>query len=511
MHEIPSVGEWLSTWLHTRKTLRATTRRSYFTHLHRHLLPHLGSIRLDKLRVGHITAMYDAIEARNTMITARRTSPDPATHRSAKGMRIMKPATMHRLRATLRAALNAAVRQRIIDVNPACHVELPPMRRPKALVWTETRVQEWQNTGRIPSPVMVWTPDQTGAFLDYADHTADRLYALYHLIAYRGLRRGEACGLHWADLDLTARTLTVRWQLTQIGWTTQLEQPKTDSSDAVVAIDSTTVDALHAHRDRQEHDRANAGPGWHDTGLVFTPTHGHHIHPADVTDHFHDLSRLADLPPIRLHDLRHGAATLALAAGVDIKTVQAMLRHSSITITADTYASVLPELASPPPRKQQPSSRATDARAPSTPSGAPNRWWAAVGQCSDQRGRRTRTWSLISRRMSSTVRAMFVVAAMLRNMMAETMCASVAASGGPMRSSRRNTAAIASSVWMVSVRASRWWGSSGSPKTISRRYVRPLSIWVRLHSTTGRMIAITASSALGMLLAAAFPSLMASA
>jgi len=69
------------------------------------------------------------------------------------------------------------------------------------------------------------------------------------------------------------------------------------------------------------------------------------VHPADVTDHFQDLARQAGLPPIRLHDLRHGAATLALAAGVDMKTVQAMLRHSSITITADTYTSVLPELA----------------------------------------------------------------------------------------------------------------------------------------------------------------------
>ena len=69
------------------------------------------------------------------------------------------------------------------------------------------------------------------------------------------------------------------------------------------------------------------------------------VPPADVTDHFQHLARQAGLPPVRLHDLRHGAATLALAAGVDMKTVQAMLRHSSYTITADTYTSVLPELA----------------------------------------------------------------------------------------------------------------------------------------------------------------------
>ncbi|GGK16085.1 hypothetical protein GCM10010124_05880 [Pilimelia terevasa] len=69
------------------------------------------------------------------------------------------------------------------------------------------------------------------------------------------------------------------------------------------------------------------------------------LHPADVTDHFQHLGRQAGLPPIGLHDLRHGAATLALAAGVDMKTVQEMLRHSSYKVTADTYASVLPEIA----------------------------------------------------------------------------------------------------------------------------------------------------------------------
>src|SRR5439155_18622272 len=96
---------------------------------------------------------------------------------------------------------------------------------------------------------------------------------------------------------------------------------------------------------RAPHPAAQAAPrrrtAWVDTGLVFTTSTGQAVHPADVTDHFQDLARQAGLPPIRLHDLRHGAATIALAAGVDMKTVQAMLRHSSVSITADTYTSVL--------------------------------------------------------------------------------------------------------------------------------------------------------------------------
>ncbi|SCF68903.1 hypothetical protein GA0115254_111693 [Streptomyces sp. Ncost-T10-10d] len=78
-------------------------------------------------------------------------------------------------KATLRAALNDTVRQQIITFNPAAHVKIDPVRKPKALVWTDERVARWQQTGEKPSPVMVWTPEQTGAFLDFV--AADRLYS----------------------------------------------------------------------------------------------------------------------------------------------------------------------------------------------------------------------------------------------------------------------------------------------------------------------------------------------
>jgi integrase len=343
--EMPTTGGWLTEWLAGRKSLEPTTARCYTSHLNLYLIPHLGQIRLDKLRVGHVTAMFDAIAERNEQITTHRASPDEDERALAKGMRTVAPATMHRIRATLRSALNTAIRRQLIDTNPAAQVELPSAKRPKPLVWTDERVKRWKTTGEIPSPVMVWTPAQTGAFLDHAAAIDDEWYALYHLVAYRGLRRGEACGLHWTDIDLDQAQLTVRWQLAQLGWETLLKAPKTDSSEDVVALDEQTVKVLRQHRVRQNKQRLAAGPGWVDTGLAFTTPTGEAVHPADVTDWFQYLARQAGLPPIRLHDLRHGAATLALAAGVDMKIVQAMLRHSSITITADTYTSVLPELA----------------------------------------------------------------------------------------------------------------------------------------------------------------------
>ena len=79
--------------------------------------------------------------------------------------------------------------------------------------------------------------------------------------------------------------------------------------------------------------------------MVFTTDIGKALHPAEVTDHFYHRAEQAGLPPIGLHGLRHGAATINLAAGVDMKVVQDLLRHSSITVTSDLYTSVLPDLA----------------------------------------------------------------------------------------------------------------------------------------------------------------------
>ncbi|MGI5486373.1 site-specific integrase [Microtetraspora malaysiensis] len=194
-----------------------------------------------------------------------------------------------------------------------------------------------------PSAVMVWTPEQTGAFLSAA--RTHELYALYHLIALRGLRRGEACGLRWSDVDLKTGIITVRWQITQLGWTTDHGQPKSEAGERHVALDSATIKVLRGHRKDQQRWRLARGGDWVENDFVFTQDNGQPLHPARVTDQFERLAQQASLPPVRLHDLRHGAATLILAAGHDLKVVQETLGLSSITIAADTYTSVLPDLA----------------------------------------------------------------------------------------------------------------------------------------------------------------------
>jgi integrase len=123
--------------------------------------------------------------------------------------RPIRQATLNRIRATLRSALNTALRDGLIDKNPAALPALPVARRPRAVVWTAARMEQWERTRRRPS-VAVWTAEQTAAFLHaIRDHP---LYAAYHLIALRGLRRGEAAGLRWADANLEHGTATITQQ-----------------------------------------------------------------------------------------------------------------------------------------------------------------------------------------------------------------------------------------------------------------------------------------------------------
>ena len=113
-----------------------------------------------------------------------------------------------------------------------------------------------------------------------------------------------------------------------------------------VALDRRTVAVLRAHRRRQDTERDQAGAGWAESGFEFTGPDGTSLHPASVTGMFELIAYGCGLPPIRLHDLRHFAATLAqMAVGVDIKVVQEQFGHSSRAIMSDTYTTVLPGVA----------------------------------------------------------------------------------------------------------------------------------------------------------------------
>jgi hypothetical protein len=135
-----TMQRWLRYWLTTRTKIRPTTLRSYETHVEKHLIPRLGRVRLSELTGRHITGMITTIGG-----TTNRYGRPPT------------PSTLHRIRATLRSALGAAIREGLLRDNSARHL-VPSPRRPHALVWTTQRVELWQTTGERPS-VAVWTTE----------------------------------------------------------------------------------------------------------------------------------------------------------------------------------------------------------------------------------------------------------------------------------------------------------------------------------------------------------------
>ena len=156
-----------------------------------------------------------------------------------------------------------------------------------------------------------------------------------------GLRRGEALGLAWSDVDLENGRLTIRQALHRVDGELRLEQVKTEASVAVLPMPDPLVSILRGHRSRQLEERFTAGAQWRDTGLVFTTANGGYIEPRNINRMFHSLCARAEVPQLRVHDLRHSCATLLFTMGVSPATVQRILRHSSITVTTGTYVEVI--------------------------------------------------------------------------------------------------------------------------------------------------------------------------
>ncbi len=222
--------------------------------------------------------------------------------------------TVRRIHATLRSALSYGVKTRRLPYNVASNVTPLNGVRPE---------------------VQPWSASELGAFLRHAE--TDRLGPLFEVIAACGLRRGEALGLRWSDLDLTNRTARIRQTVVDVGGRLQFSTPKTRSSEATVPLTERAVQALLQVRLGQELDRQGWGDVYEAHDLAFARENGAPLRPEYVTRRFVALTKAAGLRKVRLHDLRHGASSLMLAAGVPMAIVSKMLRHSSIGITVDTY------------------------------------------------------------------------------------------------------------------------------------------------------------------------------
>ncbi|WP_176929619.1 site-specific integrase [Lentzea albidocapillata] len=355
-----TTGDYLDRWVARRKGKRRTgTLKNNEGHIRNHLKPALGHIPLLKLNKFDIEEMFASIGERNIEIAEtnalRRglvdTLNDTRKHAARRALmaqleamppfrRVTGPTTQIRILATLRKAIADAIPS-LLTVNHASFVELATVSRPKPMVWTDERVEHWQRTGEKPCPVMVWTPRQIGVYLDHTEK--DRLGPMWALFVKRGLRRGEGCGLREVDFEKANKRLRIAEQLVQMGATTELSAPKTRSGERFVGLDLDSMKGLEAQKRRRAKEKLACGPAWVESGRIFTKPNGEMLYPEWVSERHVQLCAKAGLPPVRLHDLRHCAATVMAAAGLPIEIIQATLGHATAAITRDTYVHLYDE------------------------------------------------------------------------------------------------------------------------------------------------------------------------
>jgi integrase len=302
MDERQTLGAFLTSWLQgiLPPHVRPKTYRSYEQLMRVHVIPSLGKIPLTKLTPQRLQALY--------------------AERLASGR---SPTTVRHIHAVLHTALEQAVRWGLVARNVSDLVDVPRMHRKEMLVLNG---------------------EQARTFLNVAQ--GDRLEALYVAALTTGMREGELLALRWRDVDLEAGHLQVHNTLQKLpGQPPVIAPVKTDYSRRKITLATTTVEALKAHRARQLPERLAMGPEWEDWELVFCTTIGTPLNGKNLLQRgLRPLLKRADLPPLRVHDLRHTCATLMLLQGVHPKIVSEMLGHSSVAITLQIYSHVLPDM-----------------------------------------------------------------------------------------------------------------------------------------------------------------------
>lgn len=280
-------------------TVRPSTLAGYRGHVANHIVPQLGARPLAELNGPLLNTLLSAL-----LNDGNRKRPGA-----------LSPVTVRRVYATMHRALADAVRWGLLDNNPADACDPP-------------------RCSTLPARMTAWEVDELRRFLRVVRD--DELHALWFLLATTGLRRGEALGLRWRCVDLDQGTIAIVETLIAVGHRVQTSTPKSGRGRRVVALDAPTAQVL---RDHSETTMRSAPDDF-----VFVDESGASLHPVAVTRSFCRLVRRAGLRPIRLHDLRHTHATLALKAGVHPKIVSERLGHSTVSLTLDIYSHAIPSL-----------------------------------------------------------------------------------------------------------------------------------------------------------------------
>lgn len=290
-----TLASWLKTWRESSlaaSTRKPTTKALYGSLSRKHLEgTAIGNKQLDKLKPSDVEKLIVDL-------------------RAAK----LSDSTVRQVYTVLRQALDVAVRDDLLAVNPAAKVARPGVAR--------------QEAKYLPAA-------DVARLLDAAKGL--RYYVAVVLMAATGLRRGEVAGLLWSDLDLDKGELTVRHTLSRVDGALVLTEPKTNRSRRRVPLHAGLVTALKTWRAQQLQERLAAGDQWTDTKVVFATELGTMVDPRNLLRTVELAATKAGIENVGAHTMRHSAAVAWLESGTHIKAVADLLGHSSISITGDLY------------------------------------------------------------------------------------------------------------------------------------------------------------------------------
>lgn len=291
-----TLGAYLQEWLNqvAAPRVRASTLTAYRHSVNRYLTPGLGDVPLGRLTAREVRLFLDALL------------------KDGIGAR-----TARYVHSTLRAALEDAMREELIGKNVAKLVRAPSV--PKA----ERR------------PLAV---DEVRMFLKA--NQEDRLFALLVVLALLGVRRSEALGLQWQDVDLADGTMTIRRGLHRVDGKLRTLEPKTARSRRTIPLPTMVVRALLEHGERQDQERRDLDTRWHESGYIFTTPIGTPLDPDNISKFVKKALVTAGVREVHMHDLRHGCASVLLAQGIPPRTVMEILGHSSLEMTMNVYGHV---------------------------------------------------------------------------------------------------------------------------------------------------------------------------
>ena len=293
-----TIGEWLDTWMTTfcAAKVRPLTYSSYEVVIKKHIKPNMGALRLQAVRGGHVQKLYNGMTAAG-----------------------LSPKTVKNVAAILHKAFSVAMKQGMIQTNPCDAAELPKVMQKEIKPLTDAEIPQ---------------------FLAAIDDSPMR--NAYALCLFAGLREGECLGLSWDQVDFQARRITVSQQLQKekkkgaryyIAPTTKSGKPRQIEPPEIA------FRYLRAERARQAENQLAAGECWSNPdNLVFTDATGKHLAIHTFYKHFKRIAARIGRPDARPHDLRHTAATVAIASGADIKSVQDLMGHATASFTLNVYA-----------------------------------------------------------------------------------------------------------------------------------------------------------------------------